>query len=250
VAADTGWGIWERNDPNYTYTYHFKANNELKLWYTGGQGKEGAWYYQQNTCWSGYEKNRQYGNVMVYVDSLQCCLLANFLGNKLVLSEVWQKGTDDYQICNNNVLTSIKENPDQRAQREQREIRSQQAREEREARLAQQLRDEALRKVIEQDSKSCPEVVKKYKEIKKTRLDAVWIGCSGSYEEQANPTSGMSEERYVVLVQREIAKLTPTARAQMEKDYKICPEVVASYFEQNNKDKIARIWMGCLAVYR
>ena len=121
VAADNAWGIW--TDKEQTYVYAFLKNNELKVWgqkstwrtdtlkYTYTKGKaDGVWQYQEGMCWIGDTKQQQ-GNVMIYVDSLQCCMMAQFLGNKLVLSEIWNKGYDEFGMCNNRVLTKTKTTP-------------------------------------------------------------------------------------------------------------------------------------------
>lgn len=114
-AAGNGSGAWTNNER--THVYAFLKNNELKFWgqkgawradlqqYTYTQAKtDGVWQYQEGMCWLG-DKKQQQGNVMIYVDSLQCCMSAQFLGNKLVLSEVWRKGKDEYGVCVNRVLT-------------------------------------------------------------------------------------------------------------------------------------------------
>jgi hypothetical protein len=115
AAAGNGWGVWTNSER--THIYAFLKNNELKFWgqkstwradtqrNTYTQAKtDGVWQYQEGMCWLG-DKKQQQGNVMIYVDTLQCCMSAQFLGNKLVLSEVWEKGYDEYGVCINRVLT-------------------------------------------------------------------------------------------------------------------------------------------------
>lgn len=122
VAADNAWGVW--TDKEQTHVYAFLKNSELKFWgqksswqadiqrntYTKGK-TDGVWQYQEGMCWTGDRKQQQ-GNVMIYVDSFQCCMMAQFLGNKLVLSEIWNKGYDEFGICTNRVLTKTKTLPD------------------------------------------------------------------------------------------------------------------------------------------
>lgn len=118
IGADTGWGIW--TDSERKYTYAFLKNNEFRYWGLGGtfsqetkryeyslKKTEGVWQQGENICWRGEQK----ANLMIYVDTLQCCMMAQFIGNKLLLSEVWSKGSDSLNICNNRVLTRIKEMP-------------------------------------------------------------------------------------------------------------------------------------------
>ena len=71
---------------------------------------DGVWKYQEGICWLG-DKKQQQGNIMIYVDELRCCMSAEFLGNKLVLSEVWNKGIDYFDICVNRVLTKTQSIP-------------------------------------------------------------------------------------------------------------------------------------------
>jgi hypothetical protein len=121
IAADAGWGIW--TDKEAMHTYAFLRNNELKFrgvksnWrkeiqqYETTPGEtDGVWQSGDDICWMG-DKKQQKGNMMIYSDSLQCCMIAQFLGSKLVLSEVWQKGDDELGICENRVLTKIKKMP-------------------------------------------------------------------------------------------------------------------------------------------
>jgi hypothetical protein len=115
IAAVVSWGNW--TDKEQTHIYSFAGNNELKFWGQKckwqqnlqrceySQGKtDGVWQYQEGMCWLG-DKKQQLGNVMIYADTLRCCMSAQFLGNKLVLSEVWSKGVDELGICTNRVLS-------------------------------------------------------------------------------------------------------------------------------------------------
>jgi len=118
ISADTAWGIW--TDSEGKNTYAFLKNNEFRYWgpystYSKETNRleysqkkaEGVWQQGFNICWLGEQK----ANLMIYVDTLQCCMMAQFVGNKLVLSEVWSKGVDSLNICSNRVLTRIKELP-------------------------------------------------------------------------------------------------------------------------------------------
>lgn len=114
-AADNTWGVW--TDKEQSYVYAFLENSEFEFWgqkstwradiqrYTYTKGKtDGVWQYEEGICWIG-DKKPQYGNLMIYVESLQCCMMVQFLGNKLVLSEIWNKGKDELGLCTNRVLT-------------------------------------------------------------------------------------------------------------------------------------------------
>jgi hypothetical protein len=64
-----------------------------------------------NYCWFETQLGTQKGNLMIYVDRIQCCMLMEFVGEKLVLSEVWMKPQfyfDHLGICENRVLTKLK----------------------------------------------------------------------------------------------------------------------------------------------
>ena len=120
-AEDNAWGVW--TNKKQTHVYAFLKNNELKFWgqkgswrsdiqqYAYTQGKtDGVWRYKEGVCWIG-DKKQQQGNVMIYADTLECCMMAQFLGNKLVLTEIWNKGHDEFGICENTVLTKTKSMP-------------------------------------------------------------------------------------------------------------------------------------------
>jgi len=98
-----------------THTYVFLKNNVFKFTgraatKDGGVGTaEGVWQSSPGLCWRGDNK----GSVMIYVETLQCCMQAMLLGGKLVLSEVWQKGSGIvgpslYGVCENRVLNKAK----------------------------------------------------------------------------------------------------------------------------------------------
>ena len=176
-AADSGLGVWTDNDEKHTYA--FLKNNELKLWgqlskwdqhtkqtnYAPGK-VDGVWKSGDNICWLG-EKRQQVGNLMMYADSLQCCMSAQFLGSKLVLSEVWQKGTDNLGICTNRVLKRARETPDQRDARVK----------------AEHERETAQRNIGRQEAeKECPDTYHRYLEMeKKYGQPQLWQGCNGAY---------------------------------------------------------------------
>lgn len=115
IAAAVSWGNWA--DKELTHVYSFSGNNELQFWgqkcnwqkelqrceYTKAK-TDGVWQTQEGMCWLG-DKKKQLGNVMIYADTLQCCMSAQLLGKKLVLSEVWSKGVDELGICTSRVLS-------------------------------------------------------------------------------------------------------------------------------------------------
>jgi len=110
VGADGGWGIW--TDSNQSHTYSFLGNNELRFRYSDQRTVEGVWEYVEGLCWLGPDK-RQIGNIVLHVETVECCLNARFLGNKLILSEVWTKGYDfiGSEACRNRVLNRASSPP-------------------------------------------------------------------------------------------------------------------------------------------
>jgi hypothetical protein len=122
AAADSdsdkadSWGIW--GDQDQTNVYAFLDNNDFKFRHRQ-QGKAstvtGAWHTALGACWS--DKNReQTGNLLMYAGIVQCCMSAQFLGNNLVLSYVWDKpgGTpsaDPERLCQNRVLKRLQAMP-------------------------------------------------------------------------------------------------------------------------------------------
>lgn len=129
MAQQDSWGVW--TDNKEVHTYAFLNSNDFKFWgqkaiwvpprinvfpresgrYEYAPAKtDGAWQQGTEVCWLG-EKKQQSGNMLIYADTLQCCMTAQFLGNKLVLSEVWLKGTDELGICTNRVLLKTEKIP-------------------------------------------------------------------------------------------------------------------------------------------
>lgn len=52
----------------------------------------------------GDKETRQQGNMMIYVDAMQCCLNATLLAKNFVLGRVWQKASKSLSICLDRVL--------------------------------------------------------------------------------------------------------------------------------------------------
>ena len=122
AAADSdsdktdSWGVWA--DQDQTNVYAFLENSDFKFRHRQ-QGKAstvtGAWHTALGACWS--DKNReQTGNLLMYAGIVQCCMSAQFLGNNLVLSYVWDKpggaaSTDPDRLCQNRVLKRLQAMP-------------------------------------------------------------------------------------------------------------------------------------------
>jgi hypothetical protein len=111
-------GKWE-NEAR-THSFEFRKSGDLTL--TGHKvvmsartkkyerisaTSEGAWESREELCWKGDDK-LQAGNLVVYSGSMQCCISAQFVGSKLILGEVWRKGSNELGVCANHVLTRAK----------------------------------------------------------------------------------------------------------------------------------------------
>ena len=97
----------------------FEADNNLvfQSYHTVAGEKKfyslfGAWKYQLGLCRSGdkqevNEGTTAEGNLVLNIDSAQCCLNATPLDNKLVLTKVWVKesGLAVHAYCSDNILT-------------------------------------------------------------------------------------------------------------------------------------------------
>ena len=105
VNREVEWGAWTDREEKVTYT--FLEDHEFRFRWKRGQGQpdvmeEGAWETGTGICWPGAKDEGSKGNVMLYVDTKQCCLTARRLGKNLVLSLIWEKGGAN--ACQNRVL--------------------------------------------------------------------------------------------------------------------------------------------------
>jgi hypothetical protein len=114
--GDVSWGIWADQDQSNVYA--FLENNDFKFRHRY-QGKasvlSGAWQTALGACWSDKDRE-QTGNLLIYVNIVQCCMTAQFLGNNLVLTYVWDKpggvpSTDPDRFCQNRVLRRLQAIP-------------------------------------------------------------------------------------------------------------------------------------------
>jgi hypothetical protein len=114
--ASARWGIWADQDQSNVYA--FLENNDFKFRHRN-QGKsstlDGAWQTALGACWSDKDR-QQTGNLLVYVHIVQCCMRAEFLGNNLVLTYVWDKpgggaSSDPDRFCQNRVLRRVQSMP-------------------------------------------------------------------------------------------------------------------------------------------
>jgi hypothetical protein len=107
-------GSWTDKEKNYTYSFlkdnefrfrqRLNWSNEKKKTEDNPRETEGIWRYGEDICWAGPSK----GNLMIYVDTMQCCMQAGIIGGKLVLTEIWRKEFCDFNICSNRLLNRVK----------------------------------------------------------------------------------------------------------------------------------------------
>ena len=104
-GAEPTWGIWTDREGEVTYAF---LENHL-FWFHDKRAKkpvriEGLWETAPRMCYLGINE----GNLMIYVDTDQCCLEAHYLGAKLVVSKIWEKGFYPVKLCSNRVLIKAK----------------------------------------------------------------------------------------------------------------------------------------------
>ena len=67
----------------------------------------GVWTSGKAICSSGLQK----GDLILYVDEMQCCMMVQLVADKLVLSAVFTRGKDDLSLCRNRVLSRMEALP-------------------------------------------------------------------------------------------------------------------------------------------
>jgi len=103
-------GTW--TDSNGRVTYSFLEDNQFRfekkfrvkvgdveVWEP--RKAEGVW--QSEICDYAGES----GNLMVYVDTMQCCFNSQMLGGRFVLTEIRENGYAALNICENRVLKPL-----------------------------------------------------------------------------------------------------------------------------------------------
>lgn len=101
------------NKGDFKY-YHFAMNlgddnsatigdktTSYRLW-------KGVFSRRKDIC----QENIQKGNMMIYVEEMQCCVMTQIIADKLVLTEVFSKGHEGMSICKDRVLNRVKTLPD------------------------------------------------------------------------------------------------------------------------------------------
>jgi hypothetical protein len=63
----------------------------------------GVWTSGKGICGSMLQK----GDLMLYVEEMQCCMMTQVVADKLVLSSVFSRGPDGLPFCTNRVLSRV-----------------------------------------------------------------------------------------------------------------------------------------------
>ena len=120
ISVNANWleGNWYRYTKFGRDNLIFGTNNELVFQSVYTMKREtksfrlfGDWKYQLGVCRSGdkqevIEGNTVEGNLLLSIDSAQCCLNAAPQDNRLVLTKVWAKGSGLalHAYCSDNLL--------------------------------------------------------------------------------------------------------------------------------------------------
>jgi hypothetical protein len=118
-AGEEVFGYWA--DRNHMNLYNFESKGDFEYYGkvvnagdNGFSGREealpsykvwkGVFSHGKDKCRSKIQK----GDLMIYVDEMQCCMMTQAIAGKLVLTEVFSKGHEGMSICRDRVLTGIK----------------------------------------------------------------------------------------------------------------------------------------------
>ena len=120
ISVNASWleGTWYWSTKFGREVLTFGTNNNLvyQSIYTMDDEKKsyrlfGAWKFQSGVCRSGDKQEMDEGdtvegNLVLNIDAAQCCLKAELLGNKLVLTKVWINGSGlaIHAYCSDNLL--------------------------------------------------------------------------------------------------------------------------------------------------
>lgn len=101
------YSFLEGNQFRFEQKFRVKSGN-AEVWKPSKA--EGVWQSATEICWLGSKGEGRSGNLMVYVDTMQCCFSGQMLGGRFVLTRIWKKGYAGYagfNICTNRVLKPL-----------------------------------------------------------------------------------------------------------------------------------------------
>ena len=117
-AGDNVIGSWSDKNNVNIYNFHSKgdfeyykriANHSDNISLTDGNKLssykllKGVFSMGKDIC----RLNIQKGDMMIYAEEMQCCIMTQIIAEKLVLTEVFSKGNDDMNMCTDRVLNKI-----------------------------------------------------------------------------------------------------------------------------------------------
>ncbi|MGI8853582.1 MAG: hypothetical protein ACR2GC_09905 [Methyloceanibacter sp.] len=91
------------------FGHNFKSSGDYSVTIFDGAMNEsanGLFQQVEGLCWSEPRGGpRILGNVLLYIDQVQCCLKFRAISDKYAVTKVWVKGTGlGYGICTNQVV--------------------------------------------------------------------------------------------------------------------------------------------------
>lgn len=92
------------------FEHEFKASGEYwgKRSFSNSKPSEVVGLYEQGLSICGNTKGVK-GNVLLYVDQVQCCLKFKKIANNYAVSKVWVEGKGTgYALCSHQVLSKVK----------------------------------------------------------------------------------------------------------------------------------------------
>jgi hypothetical protein len=118
-AGEEVIGFWaDRNNVNLyifdgkgDFEYYAKVRDAGDNVLSGREGNPPSYKVWRGVFSLGKDKcrsNHQKGDLMIYVEDMQCCMMTQVIAGKLVLTEVFSKGREGVSICKDRVLTRIK----------------------------------------------------------------------------------------------------------------------------------------------
>jgi hypothetical protein len=117
-ASDNVIGSWSDKNNVNIYDFHSKGDFEYykKIANHGDnlslteEGKLSSYKSLKGVFSKGKDicrMNIQKGDLMIYAEEMQCCIMTQIIAEKLVLTEVFSKGNDDMNMCTDRVLNRI-----------------------------------------------------------------------------------------------------------------------------------------------
>ena len=95
---------------NGKFGHSFKASGDYSATaFEVNESADGLFQQGEGICWKNLsDGGRTAGNVLLYIDQVQCCLEFRAISDKYAVSEVWVQGTGPgYRFCRNQVVIKV-----------------------------------------------------------------------------------------------------------------------------------------------